>query len=92
MAALSANYTLPKISEAPDALKIPGLPLMAPRRPILSHSSVDRQRNDCVGRHRIPFQHWVADTIPAPTAGQPPARPTRLLPGLATRQCGLAVK
>ena len=44
------------------------------------------------GMAAVLFQHRRADTIPAPTVGQPPAPPTRPLPETGTRQSGPAAK
>ena len=102
MAAVSANYTLPVISGQSDNsissvactddtwTAPPACPL-----PLLSHGSVDRQRNDRLGRNPTTapaFLTPAGDTIPAPTVGQPPAPPARPMAATITRQCGPAAE
>ena len=97
MAAASANYTLPTISDGPsgciDDTWTATSTTNAPSARYGSHGSVDWQRNDRLGRHdstgllntggryNPSTDSWTATS----TANAPTAR-------YFTRQCGLAVK
>ena len=72
-----------------------GQPPAPPTRPIAetTHSSLDRQRNDRLGRRTFPaLSTPAADIIRSPIAGPPPTPPTRPKPENPTQQYGAAAK